>query len=241
MKATTKTTRRHTSATLVVSTRKLDQNFIRHLRITSGLHNLEIIPIENDHQYSLSQAYNMGLEQAKNDIIIFCHDDVRFDSLNWGLKFVKHFDADPEYGIIGVAGTNHLIDGCWWSVRGAMHGIVNHSEHGKRWITKFSEDQGKKLKRMIVVDGVCFAIDKTKIIHKFDEEFKGFHFYDLAFGFANFLADVKIGVCTDIRLTHMSVGRTNDEWEANKKQFEEKYKLQLPRQLSDEFSEIKRV
>ena len=48
------------------------------------------------------------------------------------------------------------------------------------------------------------------------------------FCFSNYLKDVKIGVCTDIRVTHLSIGRTNDEWEENRKVFAEKYKEKLP-------------
>jgi len=218
---------------IVFSTRKLDLNYVKHLKNSCGLLDPDIIPIENDHQYSLSEAYNIGLEKAKYNIIVFVHDDVKFDTDNWGRKLCKHFTQNPEYGIMGVAGTNNLISGMWWEDKSSMHGIVNHSNGVKTWTSRFSEDQGNKIKPMIVLDGVMFAIDKNKIVHKFDEEFKGFHFYEIAFTFANHLKGVKIGVFTDIRLTHMSVGATNDEWVVNKKQFEEKYKLNLPCNLNE--------
>lgn len=217
---------------IVFSTRKLDPNYVKHLKNSCGLLDPDIIPIENDHQYSLSEAYNIGLEKAKYDFVVFCHDDIHFETDNWGRKLCKHFTQNPEYGIMGVAGTNNLISGMWWEDRVSMHGVVNHSNGVKTWTSRFSDDQGNKLKPMIVLDGVMFAIDKNKIVHKFDEDFKGFHFYDLAFGFANHLAGVKLGVFTDIRITHMSVGATNDEWVVNKKQFEEKYKLSLPCNLN---------
>jgi glycosyltransferase involved in cell wall biosynthesis len=218
---------------IIFSTRKLDENYVKHLKYSCGLLDPDIIPIENERQYSLSEAYNMGLAKAKHNIVVFCHDDIKFATDNWGRKLCKHFSRNPEYGIIGVAGTDNLVSGMWWEARESMHGIVNHSDHGKTWTNRYSLDQGNKLKQMIVLDGVMFAIDKTKIVHKFNEDFRGFHFYDLAFGFANYLAGVKLGVCTDIRVTHMSVGITNDEWAANKKQFEELYKDKLPCRLNE--------
>jgi hypothetical protein len=33
---------------------------------------------------------------------------------------------------------------------------------------------------------------------------------------------------TNVRVTHLSIGETNDLWEENKLQFEEKYKDKLP-------------
>jgi hypothetical protein len=42
------------------------------------------------------------------------------------------------------------------------------------------------------------------------------------------LAGIKIGVSTVIRINHKSIGMTNDEWEANRAGFAEKFKEQLP-------------
>ncbi len=85
---------------------------------------------------------------------------------------------------------------------------------------------------MVVLDGLFFGIDKTKIKHTFDEEFHGFHFYDLSFCLPNYLDGVKIGLTTQIRITHLSIGQTNQQWEGHKLRFEEKYKDKLPIRLT---------
>ena len=59
-----------------------------------------------------------------------------------------------------------------------------------------------------------------------------FHFYDVDFSFSNHLAGVKVGVCTDIKITHLSIGMTNDEWEKNRIIFSEKYKDFLPLKIN---------
>ena len=46
--------------------------------------------------------------------------------------------------------------------------------------------------------------------------------YDVDFCFSNYLSGTKIGVCTDIKITHLSIGKTNDEWEKNRVIFAEK-------------------
>lgn len=217
--------------TVVYSTRKIDPDYFEHVKSTCALPNMEVLVYENNGDKSLTEIYNDALSVAKHDIIVFCHDDLIFETKYWGKKLFKHFKRNPEYGIIGLAGTNNLISGQWWAIRESMHGIVNHSDGIKKWISMFSKPQGNLIKEMIVLDGVLFAVDRTKIKHSFDESFKGFHFYDLSFCFPNHLDGVKVGVITDILITHMSVGHTNQYWEENKKLFEDKYKNNLPIKL----------
>lgn len=218
--------------TIGFSTRKDNQQFINYLKDSIKIKNIEIIQKINDGEKSLSKVYNEIIKESKYDIVVFIHDDVYFDTKGWVQKLVKLFEKNPEYGIIGVAGTTDLIDGCWWTLKKSSTGIVNHEKDGKKWESKFSPDQNTLLKEVVVLDGLFLSIDKRKIKHNFDESFNGFHFYDLGFTFPNHLDGVKIGVTTYIRLTHKSVGETNEMWEKNKVQFEEKYKDKLPCKLT---------
>ena len=52
--------------------------------------------------------------------------------------------------------------------------------------------------------------------------------YDVSFCFPNYLDGCNVGVMTDIRITHKSIGQTNQQWEENRKQFAEEYKSELP-------------
>jgi glycosyltransferase involved in cell wall biosynthesis len=218
---------------IVYSTRKDKPEFKEHIEKTCGTRNIEIIQIENDGIMSLTQAYNKGIKEAKNDIIIFCHDDIIFDTKNWGNKLIKLFNKNPEYGILGIAGTTDLIDGRWWTIKESMNGVVSHKHEGKKWTNYYSKDQGNKVTEMVVLDGLFFAVDRTKIKHNFDEDFHGFHFYDISFCFPNYLDGVKIGLTTQIRVTHLSIGQTNQQWEGHKIKFEEKYKDKLPVRLTN--------
>jgi len=78
------------------------------------------------------------------------------------------------------------------------------------------------------VDGLFIALNKKNIKNNFDESIDGFHFYDLGFCLPNFLNNVKIGVMFDVRVTHLSIGQTNQQWEDNRVKFAEKYKESLP-------------
>jgi hypothetical protein len=196
---------------------------------TSGLHkHLEIIEIINNGE-SLTSAYNRGLKQATNDIVVFCHDDITIETKQWGTKLLKMFERKPQYGILGVAGTKFMpTSGRWWENPKKMYGRVAHTHEGKTWLSSYSADLNQEIEEAVTVDGVFFVVDKTKIKKSFNEEVVGFHFYDVTFCFENHLEGVKIGVTTVVRINHKSIGMTNDEWENNRQQFAEKFKDKLP-------------
>jgi glycosyltransferase involved in cell wall biosynthesis len=112
-----------------------------------------------------------------------------------------------------------------------MIGIVNHEHQGKKWESKYAESFANSISPVVVLDGLFLAVSKSRIKKKFNEEFKGFHFYDIPFCFENFLEGVKLGVITNIRITHKSIGATNKQWEENRVLFETKYKENLPTKI----------
>lgn len=218
--------------TIGFSTRQHNAEFITYLQKSCGVKNAQIIEIVNNGEKSLAKTYNEILERSSNNIVVFCHDDIEIDTNNWGNKLLKIFSKN-DFGIIGVAGTTDLIDGRWWTMKESMTGIVSHKHEGKKWTNTYSPDQGNKVKEVVVLDGLFFAADKTKIKNNFDEEFDGFHFYEIPFCFQNHLNGVKLGVTTQIRITHKSIGMTNQQWEDNKVLFEKKYGDKLPVRLSN--------
>jgi glycosyltransferase involved in cell wall biosynthesis len=217
--------------TVGYSTREHNPKFIEYLKKSSGFKKIEVIEKINNGEKSLSQVYNEILDEAKTDIVVLCHDDIYFDTNSWYYKLKTHFESS-EYGILGVAGTTEMpSSGQWWETRRKMIGIVNHESGGKKWTSKYSEDFGKSIRETVVVDGVFIALSKSRIKHNFDEEFKGFHFYDIGFCFKNQIEGVKVGVISNIRITHKSIGQTNEQWEENKKLFAQKYIENLPTKI----------
>ena len=214
---------------VVYCTRQTNPEHKEHLMKTSGLHkHLEIIEIINNGE-SLTSAYNRGLKQATNDIVVFCHDDITIETKQWGTKLLKMFERKPQYGILGVAGTKFMpTSGRWWENPKKMYGRVAHTHEGKTWLSSYSADLNQEIEEAVTVDGVFFVVDKTKIKKSFNEEVVGFNFYDVTFCFENHLEGVKIGVTTVVRINHKSIGMTNDEWENNRQQFAEKFKDKLP-------------
>jgi hypothetical protein len=214
---------------IVYCTRETNPAHKEHLIKSSGLHkHVEVIEIINNGE-SLTKAYNRGLKQAKYDIIVFCHDDLMIETKQWGNKLVKLFDKNPEYGIIGVAGSKNMpVSGQWWENRSKMFGRVAHTHEGKTWLSAYSDDLGQNLEETVIVDGVWFSVHRQRIKKEFNENVEGFHFYDVTFAFENFLEGVKVGVTTLIRINHQSIGMTNKAWEKNRADFSEAYQAHLP-------------
>jgi glycosyltransferase involved in cell wall biosynthesis len=221
--------------TVIYCTRESKPEHKEHLIKTSGLHkHIEVIEIINNGE-SLTKAYNRGLKQAKNDIVVFCHDDLTIETNQWGKKLIKMFEKNPEFGIIGVAGSKNMPEsGQWWANPKKMYGRVAHTHEGKTWLSAYSDDLGQTLEEVVVCDGVWFALDKTRIKKEFNENVEGFHFYDVTFAFENYLEGVKVGITTAIRINHQSIGMTNESWDKNRADFSEAYQAYLP-------ADIKRV
>lgn len=215
--------------TVVISTRKFDDVYLNHVERMFSHPKTQILVYENDGVSSLTEIYNIGLKEAKNDIIVFMHDDLILETANITPKIVKLFQKHPEYGIIGIAGTDKLTSGRWWDSRENMFGVVGHLHEGKRHVNHYSKGSFVDvLKPVVVVDGLFFMVDRRRLKKQFNEEFKGFHFYDISFCYENFKEGVKVGVTTKISLTHKSIGMVNKQWEKNKLFFEALYEKELP-------------
>jgi len=214
---------------VVISTRKRDEKYVEHIRKVLSHPKSEILIYENEDKYSLAEVYNKGLKESKNDIVLFIHDDLIIDVQNITPKIVKLFDKNPNFGIIGIAGTDKLTTGRWWEDRTTMYGKVAHIQDKKRHVNTYSKQTfSDTLKEVVVVDGVFIMIHKKRIKHTFNEEFKGFHFYDLPICVENFLDGVKIGVTTKFNITHKSIGEVDKKWEKNKYLFEALYEKNFP-------------
>lgn len=220
--------------TIAYSTKSPKPELIEHFKKSSGYEKgIHVIEKINNGEKSLAQVYNEIIEESPNDIIVLTHDDIYFDTTAWYSKIVRHFEKS-DFGILGMAGTTYLgSTGMWWEQdkRKNMIGIVNHESQGKKWESKYSEGFGSDIRQSVIVDGVFMAIHKKRIKKNFNENFKGFHFYDLPFCFENHLEGVKVGVITNIRITHKSIGMTNDQWEENRKLFVETYSDKLPSRI----------
>ena len=218
--------------TIIYSTHKdseYNNKFKQHLLQTVGLKDVQILEYQNNNQYSLAQVYNSGITESIHDIIVCCHNDIKLEK-NWGKKLIQDFNNNPDYGIIGKAGSCYFPEsGVYWEkMNQTMVGQVYHHPEGQnKWLSKYSEKL-PFLIPVVTVDGLFISFNKTKIIHKFDESFGKFHFYDHGFCLPNYINDIKIGVTSSFEITHQSVGQPNQEFFESKEKFLKKWGHMLP-------------
>lgn len=205
-----------------------DNEFNNHVSKTIGCKH-EIVRYPNYNEFSLSEIYNKAIEHYKgeSEIICFMHPDIIHNTSNWGRIILNKFN-NSDFGIIGVAGSTFInTTGTWWDDRSKMWGIVTHSDGIKEWDSEYSNPI-KGIQPVVNIDGLFMAVDPERIVHTFDENYGKFHFYDLSFSVKNYLDGVNVGVITDIRILHKSIGETNQEWEENRQKFVDEYKDELP-------------
>lgn len=210
-------------------TEEENQKFIKHIDTTIGVRH-KVVCYPNFNQFSLPEIYNLAIKEHNNDdaIMVFCHNDIKIKTLGWGKILIKKFN-NTDFQIIGVAGTTDLSEtGRWWDDRSKMCGVVEHTNGITEWVSEYSKPRSGYIVPVVLVDGVFIAADCNELEHGWDEEFKGFHLYDISFCIPNYLDGCNVGVTTDIRILHESVGATNDQWEKNRIQFVEKYYHELP-------------
>ena len=156
--------------------------FKQHLLQTSGIDNIQILEYINHNQYSLSELYNKGIKESKHNIIVCCHHDIKLEK-NWGKKLINDFVSNPEFGIIGKAGSCYFPEsGVYWEylIQTMVGQVYHHPDGQKKWLSRYSPKLPFIIP-VVTIDGLFISFDKTKIKHTFDESYGKFHFYDHGF------------------------------------------------------------
>lgn len=218
---------------VVVASRKTteeNKEFIEHIKETCGC-DTHVYMIHNPGGVSISKVYAdmMDNKEIDTNIIVFIHDDVEFLKKGWGKEIIRLFNENKKFGIIGVAGSAQFDENAaWWNYE-KKYGQVLHRSEGKSWLTAFSPLLKKDLQEVVVIDGLFMAVHRERVAENFSRELDGFDFYDIYFCIANYLSKkTKIGVTTNIRMAHNSVGKLKDSWFKNRDLIVEKFGKYFP-------------
>jgi len=167
--------------------------------------------IKTNNKKGLCQVYNeiLDAEGDKYDAIIFCHDDVTIDSVNFVDRTLTGLQT---YDVVGVAGGSKIKKNTpilWHLMTDKMthSGIVFHPHHEYKEFC-FPTTFGPRPKEVAVLDGVYLAVKPKTLFEKeikFDENIKGFHHYDIKFSIDCKLAGLSLGTL-DINIIHQSPG-----------------------------------
>ncbi|GAB3531509.1 hypothetical protein GCM10027443_13850 [Pontibacter brevis] len=213
----------------------LSSELENNIRCTIGVP-YEIVFINNkDNFYSILSAYNKGAEQSLYDLLCFMHDDIYYETSDWGNTIVKSLSNNLT-GLIGVAGAKVKTRNYspWWvsnfydAKEFLRYNIIQYRKG--EWMHECHNPENTKLAEVVVVDGVWFCCRKDVWERtRFDEiNLKGFHFYDLDYSLGVASQGLKNYVTYDILFKHASAGRLEQSWLVIAEQFHKKWEKNLP-------------
>lgn len=220
-------------------TKEVDSHLLRNIREHIGAVAYEVIAVDNsDHKYTIFQAYNWGVRQARYPILCFMHDDILFHSQDWGVRVAAHFE-DERLGMLGISGPRFLsrIPSIWWASNAFNRyapSVCQYSIDTER-NTRVSVRQCVRpveAERIEVaaVDGVFFCIRRALFgTIAFDEQvYDGFHCYDLDVSMQVRRAGYRIDAVYDVLLEHISASQLDAGWLRSLRSFYTKWAGQLP-------------
>ncbi len=195
----------------------------------------EIIAIDNSvNKDGICAVYNRGGAEALYPLLCFVHEDILFETNNWGLLIEQHF-KNSDIGLLGFAGgdTKSIVPSSWSSsFRSNEISIIQHyksvNAFSKRTISA-EKSKPEVQKNVAALDGVFLCTRKEIFnLHKFDEaNFKGFHGYDIDYSL-QILKHHSVVVVFNILVHHYSEGRPDKKWAASAIMLSKKWKDILP-------------
>ena len=186
-------------------------------------------------QESIFSAYQKGLDKCDakdDDIIIFCHDDIKLLDPKTTFIAALAVCCENETGIVGPAGTTLLgEDSVWWRQdrwqAGYHRGCVKHVSEGKINKTYYGSSG-----RVVALDGLFLAARKEvwdKVGLEKPSYFEGlWDFYDIHYTTTSHNLKFKNYVI-NMDIVHHSCGELvgRDSWHKNREAFIEHTELPL--------------
>lgn len=196
----------------------------------------EIIAIDNKQgKYTIFEAYNKGVALSKYNVLCFMHEDIIFKTINWGNTVSDIFIDNPQFGLVGVAGSSYKtqLPSHWsfpYSLSTTIYvNIIQHYRSSGQVMHHLNNPRQERLSEVVSVDGVWFCAPKA-VFDKvsFDDKlFTNFHCYDVDFSLS-VKQYYKVGVTFDIEIEHLSEGSFNQIWLVESLKLHKKWQAVLP-------------
>lgn len=188
--------------------KKLEENLKKTIHA-----DYELIVIDNSlNQLSIFEAYNIGINRSKGEILVFLHDDILFQTLGWGKIIHLLFEQYTDIGLIGIAGSSikTKMPSTWW--QGPVYiRIIQHHKNDKASENKTNGFGNKEIVEVAAIDGVLMIMKRDDNI-RFDENLKGYHNYDMDLSIKHHKLNKKVCVTSQIVIEHFSAGTINKDW-----------------------------
>lgn len=195
----------------------------------------ESIVIENAiFPKGITEVYNLGASKAQYDLLLFVHEDVLFQTQNWGEKLVDYFRKDNSLGLIGVAGSKYksITPSGWFTgFREFDCCNITHSDNANGQVKiYYNPSPGSHIQQVKVLDGVFLCTTK-KVWEEFKFDnilLKDFHLYDLDFSF-RVAEKYKVIVTFEIEILHITKGgHYGNKWLESTLLWHKKIQKKLP-------------
>ncbi len=224
---------------IIVSSYNVEKfnQFEKSVKETIGIA-YELIRIENPGLMGICEAYNLGGKKAQFPYLCFCHEDIIFETKDWGRKLIDHFLNDEQLGLIGIAGGSYkpYVFSGWassWGGTMAKMNINQASKKDKEPSLLNINPSSKTSDRVVALDG-CFLCTKSSIFSsiKFDQvNFQHYHCYDIDYSLS-VNEKYHVEVVFDILFTHLSTGGYDKKWLTETVKLHEKWNKKLPCSVS---------
>ena len=208
-----------------------NKSFQENIRQTIGVPYEILVHDNREVNWGLCKTYNQYARLSKYDILCFFHEDILFQSTDWGKVLVDFYQQKPDAGVIGFAGATiktPYING-WGSYRESTRkNLIQQYKDGtqKSFIIN---PQNEKFAPVVTLDGLALiATKKVWEENHFDENnFRRFHLYDLDFTLQVAQHHTNY-VCYGIKIAHLSEGSCSKEWFKESQKFIHKWRHALP-------------
>lgn len=210
-----------------------NDNFDKFLK--NSIEKYEHVFVWNDEADSIFKKYNIGVDKLiekgldGQDIVCFCHADVKILDEDFEEKVSYAFKKIPMLGVAGVIGATELHETCgWW-----LSDQSFHRGHLIQWQDK-DEKNKYHMKRTegnytdcCVVDGlIMFTLGHIATNLRWDEETypQSYDMYDYDYCLSVMGHGYKVAVL-DILVEHGSAGEgvNQERWRINKERFVKKW------------------
>lgn len=184
-------------------------------------------------QSSLCQVYNEMAGKAQYPYLCFCHEDIKFETKNWGKILQSIFEKDNSIGLIGVAGSKYkssTYSGWYTGIAELDCYKILHEVNGVEELLISSVASNSCAQQVVCIDGVFMVCKKTVWQnHRFNESvLQGFHFYDIDFSL-RIAKGNKVVVTNNILIRHITKGGDyGDRWIESAFQFHKSMKDIMP-------------
>lgn len=173
---------------------------------------------------SLCEGYQRGLDVARNDVVVFAHDDVELLSPR---PFEALDAALARHDIVGLVGSR-VVNGpaVTWAGHPHIHGAVAYPDGEGCRVAVYSLGSGL-VPGMQALDGLLFAArrEAARALGFDAATFDGFHFYDLDFTYRAHVAGLRLAVTTQVTALHASTGSYDRAWREQAQRFMRKFSL----------------